>query len=72
MKYGFADLNIITPCCNKPSALNKLYYNFPVGFCRTSLRIKLDIYSRSYNEMDIQARLQEITGISWLVIHQHI
>ncbi len=71
VEKGFFKLDVVMPCCGKPSTLNKLDYYFLVGFCKASLKINRNFKTLSYEE-DILEQLSKITGIPWLVIHRRI
>lgn len=66
---GFSDLSIITPCCQKESALNELVYHYLCGFASSEIRIvnPTELFSREH-----QINIEELLGCSVIIIHAHI
>lgn len=64
---AFVDLSCVTPCCSKPTNLNELAYDWPVGFARFRLKA-MNPESRGLSPEQI-AHLETILGcrlrITW-------
>ena len=66
--YGFANLEVVTPCCTTRTTLHSLEYNFPQGFYRTMIEIMPILHSKAMPD-EIANSLFAITGESWRIIH---
>ena len=66
---GFSDLSVITPCCQKESALNELTYHYHCGFASSEIRIvnPSELFSREH-----QTKIEELLGCSVAIIHAHM
>lgn len=67
---SFADLTLITPCCNKKTSLNDLEYDMPMGFSKYVIElIAPDINDNQ--KIDLTKNLKEILGQEIKLIWAH-
>jgi hypothetical protein len=55
----FQNLRLATPCCNKETSLNDLYYQWPVGFARFIVEIRN--YENKIDTKELR-ELEDIVG----------
>ena len=65
---GFGNLNVITPCCEKPTSLHYLLYNYPQGFYRIMVEFE-PISADEQSVGNILAQLERITDSAWRTIN---
>ncbi len=68
---NFEDLDLILPCCNRNSSLNKLEYSFPQGFAKFSIEIINYDKSEYSIENELIPELYDVTGVGWKAIFAH-
>jgi len=65
----FTDLSIVTPCCNKLSALNDLKYRGPAGFARYVLTV---IDPPAEVDAEVLSELERVLGTKVKTIHLNV
>jgi len=73
----FANIGVVTPCCNKNTTLNDLDYYSPQGFCKTMIEMQPFLYKGVHQVPQEQQKemicqeLLKITNVKWRVISRH-
>jgi hypothetical protein len=65
---GFANLEVVTPCCGKTTSLHSLAYKLPQGFYRVMVEFEPAL-DPSFSPELTNAALGRMTGVSWRTLY---
>lgn len=67
-EHAFADLSLMLPCCNQPSSLNDLVYDFPCGFACEMIGL---LNPSADPDDEVLAAVGQLIGCPVRVIYAH-